>query len=171
MRYPGAVVLATSVIFSDAARQGKFSRHYELDNYSFEDFLRESGKSYTDATERQRRFDIFSANLKKIKSHNSNPSSTWKMGVNRFTDLSAEELKSTHGGDKRALHANLKQPVSVMERLKGSELPVSKDWRDVPNIVSAVKDQGHCGSCEHKICFLHLHQKLTYLLRLGICRS
>jgi C1A family cysteine protease len=27
------------------------------------------------------------------------------------------------------------------------ELPESVDWRNSPNVVSAVKDQGHCGSC------------------------
>jgi len=26
-------------------------------------------------------------------------------------------------------------------------LPTSVDWRNTPNVVSAVKDQGHCGSC------------------------
>jgi cathepsin L len=28
-----------------------------------------------------------------------------------------------------------------------SELPSQVDWRNTPNVVSPVKDQGHCGSC------------------------
>lgn len=28
-----------------------------------------------------------------------------------------------------------------------ASLPSSHDWRDFKNVVSPVKDQGHCGSC------------------------
>jgi len=122
----------------------KFSRHYELDNYSFDDYLKESGKSY-DGKEYDTRSKIFKNNLAKIKTHNALEKS-WKMGVNRFTDMSDNELKSSFGADKRALYTTTKQPTSV---LKGStkSLPSSIDWRDVENAVSAVKDQGQCGSC------------------------
>ena len=33
----------------------------------------------------------------------------------------------------------------VMKSVK--DLPARVDWRETPNVVSSVKDQGHCGSC------------------------
>lgn len=62
--------------------------------------------------------------------------------------MTKEELTSmTMGGDKAGLHSNPKKPSSLGDRLKAADaLPVSVDWRNTPNVISAVKDQGHCGS-------------------------
>lgn len=76
-------VLSAAITGVDA----KFSKASELDNYSFEQFLHESGKTYSGA-EYEHRADIFSANFKNIVAHNSNPRATYKMGVNMYTDHS-----------------------------------------------------------------------------------
>jgi hypothetical protein len=80
----------------------------------------------------------------------------WTKGVNMFSDLTAAERRAYMGGDKRALHANAAKPANLRaEHLKASggklqsldQLPASVDWRNIPNTISAVKDQGQCGSC------------------------
>jgi hypothetical protein len=150
-------LLLAAASFAAVANGSRFTKHDELsDSYSFEDFLRESGKTYADPAEKAKRMEIFSSNLKKIRSHNSSPSHSWKMGVNRFTDMTKEEVKSqTLGGDKARLHKNQKKTTSAIEKLgdklKGEQLPASVDWRNIPNVISAVKDQGQCGSCTLKI--------------------
>ena len=45
------------------------------------------GKIYATREEEDRRFNIFSNNLKKIEKHNSEGHS-WRMGITKFADLS-----------------------------------------------------------------------------------
>lgn len=95
------------------------------------------------------RESIFDENIRKIKAHNSNAKATYKMGVNRFTDMTTDEMKVMLGSDKVALHRNEKESVSLLQNKKIdiNKLPASVDWRNVPNVISPVKDQGNCGSC------------------------
>lgn len=100
-----------------------------------------------DADDFLSRYHIFRENVLKIIEHNSNPSSTYEKGVNKFTDMTAEEANKKMIGapqDCSATEHNLQ-----MRRLLGApKLPTSFDWRDDErNIVSPVKNQGQCGSC------------------------
>lgn len=45
------------------------------------------GKIYATREEEERRFNLFSDNLKKIEKHNSEGHS-WRMGITKFADLS-----------------------------------------------------------------------------------
>jgi hypothetical protein len=145
---------------------GKYSRHHELgENYSFADYLKESGKSYS-ATEYKQRQEIFEKNLLKIRQHNSDKTKTWKMGVNKFTDMTEKELKYWKGGNKKSLlKGNLSTKKISEKDLKS--LPASVDWRD-SDVITAVKDQVH-------FYFVLKYLRLTYLgtLRklLGSCCS
>jgi C1A family cysteine protease len=123
----------------------RFTSHQHLDQYTFDDYLRESGKLYPQ-NEYTFRSSIFNKNLKTIKEHNAKNLS-WKMGVNKFTDLTEEELLSFFGSDKYSLHNTGKKETSLLQGKK-VKLPESVDWRErYPTVVSAVKDQGSCGSC------------------------
>jgi cathepsin L len=91
--------------------------------------------------------------LNNIKVFNADAGNSYKKGVNQFTDKSVEELKTESlGGSKKtakgALYRSLFTPTSSDEISPEelAELPTSVDWR-TQNVVSPVKDQGHCGSC------------------------
>jgi cathepsin L len=144
------------------AAQGKqFSKHHELDTYTFDQYLKEGNKKYS-GDEYAKRLEIFSANLEKIKAHNQEKRS-WKMGVNKFTDMTPKEVSMSYGGDKYALHGNKKvrpqtdthctemimlpntlpsvivmccdvlcqATTSLLKDNKVAELPTHVDWRDV----------------------------------------
>ena len=137
-----AVIAAVAFTSSVEAHKTVFSKHHELDGYDFDTYKRESGKKYSTAVEESKRKEIFYENLKRIQIHNSEDHS-WKKGVNQFTDMTAEEVKGQSlGGDKNALYSNSKKSKSLGDSLKTTDqLPASVDWRNTPNVISAVKDQ------------------------------
>ena len=122
----------------------------ELDGYSFEKFVSEFGLKYN-ASELETRRALFTAELARVKAHNAKNLS-WKEGVNKFSAMTAEEKKAFHGISKGHLQAqkgSLKHVKSLPADFKlkpVKDLPTNVDWR-TSGIVSAVKDQGHCGSC------------------------
>ncbi|KAF3338946.1 oryzain alpha chain [Carex littledalei] len=95
-----------------------------------------------------KRYEIFKDNLKYIDEHNAAADAgvhSFRLGLNRFADLTNEEYRATYLGTK---------PVGtrrgmVGDRYKvheGESLPDSIDWRE-KGAVAEVKDQGSCGSC------------------------
>jgi len=88
---------------------------------------------------------IFFANLNTIDLHNA-AGKSWKLAVNKFTDMTTEEFKSFKGYSKGGayLKRSMMNFPSRIPLLK--DLPATVDWRE-KNVVSAVKNQGGCGSC------------------------
>jgi len=95
-----------------------------------------------------KRYEIFKDNLKYIDEHNAAADAgvhSFRLGLNRFADLTNEEYRSTYLGTKPAGTRRGK----VGDRYKvreGESLPDSIDWRE-KGAVAEVKDQGSCGSC------------------------
>jgi len=120
------------------------ARNYK---FSFDQYLQEFEKSYSkvnDQSEYVMRKAYFEAELARIEKHNSNRSSTWKMGLSPHSDRAPHEWKAMKGyksGVPEPLTASHGQPlmgaVRVADRL---------DWREA-NVVTPVKNQGGCGSC------------------------
>lgn len=113
----------------------------------FEAWLVKHGKVYNALGEREKRFEIFKDNLRFIDEHNSE-NRTYKVGLNRFADLTNEEYRSMHlGARSGAKRTSLKSKRSdrYLPRV-GEALPDSVDWRK-EGAVTDVKDQGSCGSC------------------------
>jgi cathepsin L len=117
----------------------------ELPNYSFEAFLQEYGKSYSDNTEYQLRKTLFENRVASFVKHN-NAGHSYTLNVNKFADLSNAEIRRFKGYNHQAARSlratgNFSAPVEHPQ-----DIPASKDWR-TSKCVTAVKDQGGCGSC------------------------
>lgn len=111
----------------------------------YEMWLVKHGKAYNGLGEKERRFEIFKDNLKFIDEHNS-VDRTYKLGLNRFADLTNAEYRSTYLGT-RMERRNRTLSGSRSERYlykDSDDLPEMVDWRE-KGAVASVKDQGQCG--------------------------
>lgn len=115
----------------------------QLDSYSFADYVKEFDKAYT-AAEYNTRQSIFETRLADIKKHNADASRTYKRGINKFSDLTAEEFKKYLGGGRIPPKPQMQEMASVPGI--AANVPPSVDWR-TKGVVTPVKDQGMCGSC------------------------
>lgn len=102
-------------------------------------FQQTFNKNYSSLEEFYKRFTIFNDNINKINTHNADPTQTFKMGQNQFTDLSPAEFKSRIG--------KLNVINQACTEFSSTNLINSSwDWRDY-NAVTPVKNQEQCGSC------------------------
>ena len=63
----------------------------------YQNYLTEFQKNYDTGNSQNYHFEIFSQNMNTIWLHNSSGSS-YKEGINQFTDVSKEEMQRTHMG-------------------------------------------------------------------------
>lgn len=89
----------------------------------------------------------FQDKVQEVIAHNSDPTSTWKKGINEFSDMTDAEFNEYY-----QISTGLRDPQHCsatsqrMSVAKNGERAAAWDWRD-HNGVSPVKNQGHCGSC------------------------
>mmetsp|Transcript_8987 Transcript_8987/g.13508 ORF Transcript_8987/g.13508 Transcript_8987/m.13508 type:complete len:369 (-) Transcript_8987:140-1246(-) len=123
--------------------------NWQQHGYNFETYLGDFNVKHSwDSDEFAMRKGIFEQELARVKLHNSE-NHTWKETINRFSYMTRAEKQAMNGYSKGAAQSHKPQyEVPADFEIKPlSQLPSSVDWRDTPNVVSAVKDQGHCGSC------------------------
>jgi len=112
---------------------------------SYQEYKIKYGKTY-ELEEHSMRNKIFLENIERIKIQNALPDSSWKAGVNEFTDWSNDEFRVRKTGTLPPV-ANSFVGVAESDRSMSAEaLPDTVDWR-TKNVVTPVKNQGGCGSC------------------------
>jgi len=98
-------------------------------------------KQYSSPLEYAKKFKTFKEATKRIEKLNKNSQSA-VFGHTKFSDLTPEEFKATYLTYKKT---NKTQPIEVLQP-KVEAAPTQFDWR-TRQVVTAVKDQGQCGSC------------------------
>jgi len=130
-----------------------FAAHaVDLSTYTMHQYVKDFDKHYN-----QHQYElhekIFNSRIAEIISHNADPSQMYQMGVNKFTDLTEEELKSYRGYNlglsSRIFSGQLGNDDPCVDSVPYSgALPASVDWRTAkPAVLTPVKDQGQCGGC------------------------
>ncbi|WOL02088.1 low-temperature-induced cysteine proteinase-like [Canna indica] len=120
----------------------------------FEQWRIVHNKVYKHPAEKVRRFENFLKNLEYVLDHNSRRSSSSSsqnhaVGLNKFADLSNEEFRAKYMSripKSRDMRVNKSGDIGLDWRQESCEAPRSLDWRK-KGVVTAVKDQGDCGSC------------------------
>lgn len=135
------------VCFAFVALAAKKTKWHELEDYTFEKYVDEYKKVYESPQEYKFRRAIFEERLINIRKHNKDTTKTWKKGVNHLSDRTDEEMKRLRGL-KKGLTSPLvvPSPITSIPQSAIQAAPKFRDWRDA-HIITAVKDQGMCGSC------------------------
>ncbi|KAJ1402151.1 Peptidase C1A, papain C-terminal [Sesbania bispinosa] len=108
-------------------------------------WMSQHGRSYTDDAEKEKRFKIFMDNLEYIEKFNNAGNNSYKLGLNKFSDLTSEEFIASHTGLKIP-HSKNNMASSSVATLDLTDIPSTIDWRQ-QGAVTGIKDQGQCGSC------------------------
>merc|ERR1712055_1222868 len=109
-----------------------------------ENFKSKFERNYLSAQEHDDRKQVFANNLDLIKRHNEEEAKglhTYKLGVNKFADLTNKEFVDQYSGNLPLLEDIPRTKVEPI-----ADLPATKDWRE-EGAVTPVKNQGQCGSC------------------------
>ncbi|XP_019168749.1 PREDICTED: zingipain-2-like [Ipomoea nil] len=108
------------------------------------------GKVYADASEEDMRFNVFKNNVERIETFNAGPDKGYKLGVNKYADLTNEEFRWLHIGGfvRRDEEAGLVSAAKSkpFRYANATGLPSAVDWRK-KGAVTPIKQQGDCGSC------------------------
>lgn len=122
---------------------------HETFEWMWSTFEKEFGEANPNTNNLLERKSQFEVTIENIIAHNSNPNSTYKKGINQFSDMSDEEFNAYHryvfdDSVKEEQHCSAtRQSVNIDSAI---DVPNHWDWRD-HNGVSPVKNQGKCGSC------------------------
>lgn len=113
----------------------------------FAAFIAKFEKTYETDEEREQRFWVFAANMEDVVAKNAALAAAGKdqvHGITKFSDMTQGEFAAKMLNPMIGKAAvNMSTPVAVPAKKATSS---TFDWRD-SDVVTAVKNQGYCGSC------------------------
>ena len=116
----------------------------ELDSLvfqKFQKFIKKYNKNYESINEYLARFEVFKRN---VISALSEENLLHKSGVTKFSDLTKQEFAKIYLNLNYDAMATINLDPYIINGI--NEAPTTYDWREY-GVVSAIKDQGSCGSC------------------------
>ena len=122
---------------------------------SFEAYVSHFGKVYG-ADELAARRSLFEANVAVIVAQNvreATGASSWRAGINAFTDMSNGEFRAQRTASLPSTMRNIKSTMGNQAPAFSASGPLAEsvDWRVATatglEVLTPVKDQGGCGSC------------------------
>jgi hypothetical protein len=124
----GLVIICLCVLSVSAKRP----TWRDLDNYTFDNYVRDFDMNYSSAEIETRR-QLFLTELSRVRAHNRQNLS-WKEGINQFSALTKAEKKGNLGRSKSHAQAakslkNGKQLPDNFVIKPANQLPESVDWR------------------------------------------
>ncbi|KAL9253122.1 Senescence-specific cysteine protease SAG39-like protein [Drosera capensis] len=109
-----------------------------------EQWMTRYGRVHKNDVEKEFRYKIFKENVEYIET------STFKLGVNAFADLTNEEFRASYTGFKskkaRELAKSSKSKSSSFKYENFTVVATAMDWR-TKDAVTPIKDQDQCGGC------------------------
>ncbi|CAI0443170.1 unnamed protein product [Linum tenue] len=151
-----AVLLLLATIDSSVAAARAAPLTDALIRQMHEQWMTSHGRVYVTSAEKERRYQIFKVNVARIESFNAagnnNTTSSYKLGVNQFADMTNEEFLKSQTGFKgyitRSNGSSVDSPFKYAKAASGNDdVPAATvDWRE-KGAVTAVKNQGQCGCC------------------------
>lgn len=116
-------------------------------DHEFVDFKTKFGKQYSSPLEELRRARIFAKNMAIAKKDNEEAGGEAIFGATKFSDLTPAEFKSQYLTYRRSNRQFRGSPFAEVLQ-PSAPASDSVDWRTKQEgVVSAVKNQGNCGSC------------------------
>jgi C1A family cysteine protease len=135
------ILLQTSAM----VRAAVFASAVALASADFESFKAKYGKVYNDNDVEAAHRATYEANMQRNADHNA-LNLGFELGENQFSDLTQEQYRVAAGLGYKAPESMQGLPHLGEHVHDGSTLAASVDWT-TKGAVTAVKDQGQCGSC------------------------
>lgn len=133
---------ASFEIDSETTQSAEDSR----DMFEFSLFQTRFRPVYENLAEWRHRFEIFRDNIAFVREHNAMRSRNFTLGINRFSDLTAQEYTDRHLSSSLLRVRGACSAYTPNSNVDSGDLRSELDWRDF-DLVGPVKDQGQCGSC------------------------
>lgn len=112
----------------------------------FVEFVEQFGKTYDNDSVKAARFEVFLENYRFVQAENAKGHS-YQLCVNQFADMTFDEFSMTRLGMRAPLGQSWGSLPKLGTHVYNNEtLPTSVDWT-AKGAVTAVKNQGQCGSC------------------------
>ncbi|XVF78898.1 hypothetical protein PTKIN_Ptkin14bG0174800 [Pterospermum kingtungense] len=110
-----------------------------------EQWMAKHGRTYQSQAEKEKRFKIFKENLEYVQNFNKAGNKTYKLSLNKYSDLTHDEFVAARTGYIRPNNIST-STESTFSYAEFTDVPASMDWRD-KGAVTPIKDQGDCGCC------------------------
>ncbi|KAK2632901.1 hypothetical protein EUGRSUZ_L00916 [Eucalyptus grandis] len=137
------------ILCACACTSNTASRAYDIPSATkkFEEWMSRHGRDYKDVSEKAKRLKIFLENLQFVEEFNGAANRTYKVGLNKFSDLTNEEFVAAYTGYKLPSSTTRNSSQVNSFKYQGSNsIPESVDWVK-KGAVNPIKNQGRCKSC------------------------